>query len=154
MLLLTLLWCTRVASSPWPLDPENPIITPSPSLSEPSRTWEVKRDLLPDIAGDVSSVLGGLGSSVPGYVASGVPDFFQNFPTGSSVQSSLGLDDAQVAALPSQVLNIPSVFPTVGAFKTRVRLTSVGHMGTIQTKGGRLGFVPMSSSSPTSLSPS
>jgi hypothetical protein len=36
-----------------------------------------------------------------------VPNFFQDFPQGNDVQSSLGLDDSQVAALPTNVLNIP-----------------------------------------------
>ena len=60
-----------------------------------------------DVAGDVSSILGSLGSDIPQYVASGVPNFFQDFPTGDKVESSLGIDDAQVSALPTQVLNIP-----------------------------------------------
>ena len=86
------------------------MVTPSPSLSQPpSRTWELKpRDnLFSEGAGYLSSVLGGLGSSLPSEVASGVPNFFENFPTGDAVQRSLGLDDSQVAALPTQVLNIP-----------------------------------------------
>ena len=32
---------------------------------------------------------------------------YLDFPTGASVQSSLGLNDSQVSALPTQVLNIP-----------------------------------------------
>jgi hypothetical protein len=39
--------------------------------------------------------------------SSGVPNFFQNFPTGTDVQSSLSLNDSQLAALPTQVLNLP-----------------------------------------------
>ncbi|TKA44241.1 hypothetical protein B0A49_13042, partial [Cryomyces minteri] len=59
------------------------------------------------LGSDVNSILGSLGSDIPSYVASGVPNFFQGFPTGPAVQSSLGLDKSQVAALPTQVLNIP-----------------------------------------------
>jgi hypothetical protein len=36
-----------------------------------------------------------------------VPNFFQDFPSGDKVASSLGLDSSQLAALPTQVLNIP-----------------------------------------------
>lgn len=36
-----------------------------------------------------------------------MPNFFQDFPTGDKVQSSLGLSDEQVEAYPTQVLNIP-----------------------------------------------
>lgn len=37
----------------------------------------------------------------------GIPNFFQDFPTGDKVQSSLGIDDDQLAALPTNVLNLP-----------------------------------------------
>lgn len=37
----------------------------------------------------------------------GVANFFQDFPSGSAVQTSLGLSDEQLAALPTNVLNIP-----------------------------------------------
>ena len=37
----------------------------------------------------------------------GVPNFFQDFPSGSAVQSSLGINDTDLAALPTQVLNLP-----------------------------------------------
>ena len=36
-----------------------------------------------------------------------MPNFFQDFPTGNDVQSSLGLDDAQLAAYPTSVMNLP-----------------------------------------------
>ena len=36
-----------------------------------------------------------------------MPNFFQDFPTGDKVQSELGIDDQQLAALPTQVLNVP-----------------------------------------------
>jgi hypothetical protein len=62
---------------------------------------------LTDVDKDVGSILDGLGSAIPSYVASGVPNFFQDFPTGTAVQSSLGLSDDDMAALPTQVLNLP-----------------------------------------------
>jgi hypothetical protein len=37
----------------------------------------------------------------------GVPNFFQGFPTGTDVQSSLGVNDSSLATLPTQVLNLP-----------------------------------------------
>ena len=93
---------------------EHPLITPSPSVQEPTRTLRLRRGIIDDIQGEfseiksdareyVSSALG----SFPSYVADGVANFFQGFPTGDDVQSSLGIDDDQVAALPTQVLNIP-----------------------------------------------
>jgi len=51
----------------------------------------------------VTSVLGGL----PESVASGVPNFFQDFPVGDDVKNQLNMTDDDVDALPTQVLNIP-----------------------------------------------
>ncbi|SMR56171.1 unnamed protein product [Zymoseptoria tritici ST99CH_3D1] len=99
-------------------DPQDPLITPSPALNYPSKTHQnLRRDIISDIksgaqgiASDVQSgvdgVLSDLGN-VPSYVASGIPNFFQNFPTGEAVVSSLGLNDEQLAAVPTQALNIP-----------------------------------------------
>ena len=52
---------------------------------------------------NVTSVLGGL----PESVASGVPNFFQDFPVGDDVKNQLNMTDDDVDALPTQVLNIP-----------------------------------------------
>lgn len=82
---------------------EQPLITPAPTTWDPTKT---RRDILSDVGVDIKSVISDLGN-VPSYVASGVPNFFQDFPIGAGVQSSLGLNDSQVAALPTQVLNIP-----------------------------------------------
>jgi hypothetical protein len=102
-----------VAASPAPIPVAQPIPAPTGVALRPTRTQQ-RRGIVSDIssladaaATDISSVLSGLGSAIPSYVASGVPNFFQDFPTGDKVQSSLGLSDAQVSALPLQVLNIP-----------------------------------------------
>lgn len=86
---------------------EHPMITPSPSEWSPTKTWKTRRGVVSDLQGGINSILSALGSDVPSYVASGVPNFFQGFPTGDKVKSSLGLNDSQIAALPTQVLNIP-----------------------------------------------
>jgi hypothetical protein len=107
---LSLLVVASPAPSPRPqpnaVAPREPVITPSQVEYHPSRTWKSRRDILSDIDGDINSVLSGLGSGIPSYVASGIPNFFQDFPTGDNVKSSLGLDDSQLAALPTQVLNV------------------------------------------------
>ncbi|KAG9245274.1 hypothetical protein BJ878DRAFT_479393 [Calycina marina] len=92
----------------------HPMITPAPTLRDAPtkvRGYHQQRDIIDDVTSDlkgltsyVESVLG----SYPSYVADGVANFFQDFPTGSSVQSSLGLSDDQIDALPTSVLNIPS----------------------------------------------
>ncbi|KAL1310902.1 hypothetical protein AAFC00_001131 [Neodothiora populina] len=84
--------------------PRDPAITPSPVERNPSRV--VGRNILDDVTSDIGNILSGLGSDLPSWVASGVPNYFQGFPTGDSVKSSLGIDDAQVAALPTNVLNV------------------------------------------------
>lgn len=85
------------------LDAPQPLSTPKATLVDQAPTPVDKRG----IDDTISSELGSLGSDVPSYVASGVPNFFQGFPTGSAVQSSLGLHDSDLAALPTNVLNLP-----------------------------------------------
>lgn len=89
---------------------QQPLITPSPVLSYPTRTYRVRRGILDDLKNkaeqEIGEVLSDLGN-VPGYVASGIPNFFQDLPGVDQVQSSLGIDDDQLAALPTQVLNVP-----------------------------------------------
>lgn len=65
-----------------------------------------ERDILDSITGLESYVTSLLGT-YPSYVASGVANFFQDFPTGTAVESSLGISDSDLAATPTQVLNIP-----------------------------------------------
>ncbi|USW56402.1 Putative phosphatidate phosphatase APP1, catalytic domain-containing protein [Septoria linicola] len=84
-----------------------PVPTGSPVQWDPTKTYKNRRDIIDDIQSDVNGVLSRLGSDIPSYVASGIPNFFQDFPTGDKVVSSLGLDDDQLAALPTQALNIP-----------------------------------------------
>jgi hypothetical protein len=84
----------------------HPMITPPPSLA-PSR---VQRDIISDAKSDVEGLgtyLSGVIGTFPSYIASGVPNFFQGFPTGTAVQSSLGINDDDLKATPTQVLNIP-----------------------------------------------
>ena len=99
------------SASPAPIKPaagpEQPLISPSPASWEATKTYKSRRGIIRDLAGDVSSILAGLGSDIPSYVASGVPDFFRVFPNGDAVVSSLGLNDGQIAVLPTQVMNIP-----------------------------------------------
>lgn len=88
----------------------HPMITARASLTDrtPSRVQErgVISSLESSVEGLASYLTSVLGT-YPSYVASGVPNFFQDFPTGSDVQSSLGISDSDLAATPTQVLNIP-----------------------------------------------
>src|SRR4051812_28279862 len=92
--LLETLSLATPAPAPIPVAEPRPMITASLVEYSPSRTLKIdRRNILDDIKSDVNSVLTSLGSTIPSYVASGVPNFFQDFPTGDKVQSSLGLDD-------------------------------------------------------------
>ncbi|KAI0469353.1 hypothetical protein F4859DRAFT_487871 [Xylaria cf. heliscus] len=82
----------------------HPIITPAPSLEE--RNEALARGF--DPGSYINSVISGLGSGVSSYVASGVPQFFQDFPIGEDVEKELDIDDDDLKATPTQVLNIPA----------------------------------------------
>ncbi|KKY14585.1 putative protein of unknown function DUF2183 [Phaeomoniella chlamydospora] len=88
---------------------ERPIITPPPSLvpRDPTKTIKNRRGILSDLTADVDSILSELGSDIPSYVASGVPNFFQGFPSGSAAASSAGVSSSDLDAIPTQVLNVP-----------------------------------------------
>lgn len=113
-ILLSVVSCLTLASaSPAPTarvdvpEPRNAEITPSPVLYDATRTQlQYRRNIISDLTADVESVLSGLGSDLPSWVASGVPQFFQGLPTGDAVASSLGLQSSELAALPTNVLNI------------------------------------------------
>ncbi|KAL9054351.1 MAG: hypothetical protein Q9162_004226 [Coniocarpon cinnabarinum] len=74
--------------------------------ASPTRTVK-RRGIISDVAGDVSGALSSLGTNVPSYVASGVPQWWENLPTGTQVASSLGLDDDDLQATPTAVQNFP-----------------------------------------------
>jgi hypothetical protein len=91
--------------APSPPSPQHPLITPPPTLVPRGPTPVDKRGI--DIGSYVGSVLDGIGSAIPSYVASGIPNFFQDFPTGTAVLSRLGISDGDLAARPTEVLNLP-----------------------------------------------
>ncbi|EPE25515.1 hypothetical protein GLAREA_01427 [Glarea lozoyensis ATCC 20868] len=93
--------------APTPVAIAHPMVTPRASLTDRTPTKVQERDIIDSITG-LGDYIGSLVGSFPSYVASGVPQFFQDLPTGTAVQSSLSLSDNDLDALPTQVLNIPS----------------------------------------------
>ncbi|KAI1659218.1 hypothetical protein F4813DRAFT_25168 [Daldinia decipiens] len=85
------------------IPPTHPMITPAPDLSN---RVQVNRRFEP--GSYIGSILDSLGSDVSSYVASGVPQFFQDFPSGEAVASSLGIHSSDLDVKPTQVLNIPA----------------------------------------------
>lgn len=109
LLLLALLPALALAApapAPVAVAAPHPMITPRALLTDrtPSRVEE--RDIISSIEG-LGSYLSSVIGTYPSYIASGVPNFFQDFPTGSAVESSLGISDSDIAAIPTQVLIIP-----------------------------------------------
>jgi hypothetical protein len=94
-------------AAPTPVDPPHPMITPPPTLVDRAPTRVQHRDVLSDIDSYVGGVLSELGSAIPSYVASGVPEYFVNLPTGTAVMSTLGISSSDLAAVPTAVLNLP-----------------------------------------------
>lgn len=88
------------------VEERDPQITPSAVEWSATQTYKHRRDILSGLTADVNSVLSGLGSDLPSWVASGVPNFFQNFPTGDDVVSSLGIQSSELAALPTNVRSL------------------------------------------------
>ncbi|KAF4637202.1 hypothetical protein G7Y89_g882 [Cudoniella acicularis] len=106
-ILLGLLPVALAAPAADPVTEAHPMITARATLTDRTPTKVQERDIISSIEGlgsYLSSVLG----TFPSYVASGVPNFFQDFPTGTAVESSLGISSTDLAATPTQVLNLPN----------------------------------------------
>ncbi|ORX91065.1 hypothetical protein BCR34DRAFT_609055 [Clohesyomyces aquaticus] len=89
-----------------------PVVTPAAIRFDGRHSYAYdKRNIISDIASGADNVLHSLGSvlgtDLPSYVISGIPNYFQNFPTGDQVRSSLGIKDGDLDAAPTEVLNIP-----------------------------------------------
>lgn len=66
-----------------------------------------RRDLLDDAGSFIDSLGDDVASGFSSFVQSGILDFPDGFPTGSAVESSLGISSTDVDAKPTQVLNVP-----------------------------------------------
>ncbi|OCT47878.1 hypothetical protein CLCR_03470 [Cladophialophora carrionii] len=104
----------RASAVPTKVCPEEEaLITPAPTrtLAVYGSYARARRDVLSDITAGldsyVNSVFSELGSAIPSYVSNGLLPGLQNLPTGSDVASSVGVSSSDLAASPTQVLNIP-----------------------------------------------
>ncbi|KAJ0302207.1 hypothetical protein COL5a_010044 [Colletotrichum fioriniae] len=98
LLPLALLPAVLAAPAPAPVDPAHPMITPPPT--------RVKRE--PSLTDDIDSYVHSILGDASSWVASGIPAFFQGFPTGTAVLSTLGISDGDLDAKPTQILNLPA----------------------------------------------
>ena len=104
----------QVSASPTRVSPEEAaLITPAPAetLAVYGSYAGKRRGIIGDITSDLDSYVNGifseLGSAIPSYVSNGLLPGLQGLPTGSAVQSSLGVKSSDLAASPTQVLNLP-----------------------------------------------
>ena len=77
----------------------SPEPTPAPRLED--------RGLGDTIKSDVGSVVTEVESKISGFVESGILNFPTGFPTGTDAEKSLGVSSSDLAAIPTQVLNLP-----------------------------------------------
>lgn len=89
-----------------------PVVTPAAIYFNADRSYVYhKRNFLSDIVGGVDSIAHSwesvLGSALPSFFTQGIPGWFENLPTGTQVLSSLGINDNDLAATPTEVLNVP-----------------------------------------------
>ncbi|KAL1595257.1 hypothetical protein SLS60_009946 [Paraconiothyrium brasiliense] len=99
-------------AAPAPVEARAPITTPAPVYFEGGRSYIVdKRNIFDDIKSGVDSIAASwgsvLGTDLPSYFTEGIPQFFQDLPTGDKVKSSLGISDDDLKASPTEVLNVP-----------------------------------------------
>lgn len=96
---------------PAKVEARDPLITPAVRFDGRYSHLNDRRDIISDIvsgADDFVQSLGSvLGKDLPSYFISGIPQYFQNLPTGGAVLTSLGIKDGDLDEKPTQVLNIP-----------------------------------------------
>ncbi|EDU44766.1 conserved hypothetical protein [Pyrenophora tritici-repentis Pt-1C-BFP] len=88
-----------------------PVVTPAAIRFHGRHSYVQKRNIIDDIQSGadkyVKSIGSVLGTDLPSFFTEGIPGWFEGLPTGSQVLSSLGINDGDLAAQPTQVLNIP-----------------------------------------------
>ena len=129
LLLTTSLLLLRASAVPTQISPEEKaLVTPAPTrtLAVYGSYAGARRNIISDVASDldsyVNSVFSDLGSAIPSYVSNGLLPGLQGLPTGSDVASSVGISSSDLAASPTQVLNIPGYGNwTTAGWNLRVR---------------------------------
>lgn len=113
-ILTTAVLILRASAVPTAVSPEEAaLITPAPTrtLAVYGSYGRDRRNIISDVASDLDSYVNGvfseLGSAIPSYVSNGLLPGLQGLPTGSDVLSSVGVSSSDLAASPTQVLNIP-----------------------------------------------
>lgn len=79
---------------------------PTPTLAVYGAHEREKRNIISDLDSYVGGLVSSLGSAIPSYVTEGLLPNLQGLPTGSQALSSAGVSSSDLAASPTQVLNI------------------------------------------------
>ncbi|KAF1930368.1 uncharacterized protein M421DRAFT_418686 [Didymella exigua CBS 183.55] len=98
-------------AAPAKVEVRPPIVTPAAIRFDERYSYVERRDILDDIksgvGGAIKSLESVIGTALPSFFTDGIPGWFEGLPTGSAVMSSLGINDDDLAAIPTQVLNVP-----------------------------------------------
>ncbi|KAL6707876.1 hypothetical protein ACN47E_003776 [Coniothyrium glycines] len=88
-----------------------PVVTPAAMRFDSRYSYLQERNILDDIKSGVDGVAHSwasvLGTDLPSFFTDGIPGWFEGLPTGTQVLSSLGIGDDDLAAKPTEVLNVP-----------------------------------------------
>ncbi|KAH7350311.1 hypothetical protein BKA66DRAFT_291216 [Pyrenochaeta sp. MPI-SDFR-AT-0127] len=88
-----------------------PVVTPAAIRFDGQHSYVQRRDILDQIKSGVDGIAHSwasvLGTDLPSFFTEGVPGWFEGLPTGTQVLSSLNIGDDDLAAKPTEVLNIP-----------------------------------------------
>ncbi|KAJ2895081.1 hypothetical protein MKZ38_006903 [Zalerion maritima] len=86
-----------------------PLVTPPPTLVVRDEDDEPTRVVARNVVGDyLNSVASEFGDKVSSYFFSGIPEWFQDLPTGDAVLDKLDITEDDLNAIPTSVLNLPS----------------------------------------------
>ncbi|KAG6008519.1 hypothetical protein E4U21_004359 [Claviceps maximensis] len=90
-----------------PIAQETPAVADVLHVRAPAPTAALALDRR-GLGDDIKSLAGNAESRLSAFVESGILNFANGFPAGTAVKESLGISDNDLAAQPTQVMNLPS----------------------------------------------
>ncbi|KAJ4398132.1 hypothetical protein N0V91_010420 [Didymella pomorum] len=101
----------EATAAPAKVEVRAPVVTAAPIRFDERYSYVERRNILDDITsgvgGAIKSLESVIGTALPSFFTDGIPGWFEGLPTGSQVMSSLGINDDDLSAIPTQVLNVP-----------------------------------------------
>lgn len=99
-----------VRAAPAPTPAPTPLLFVDVAAPAPTQVVELQqypRGLGDDVTSFFKSIGNEVDSKISGFVDSGLLNFAHGFPTGTAVESSLGITAGALSAQPTRVLNMP-----------------------------------------------